>query len=317
MKNKATERLIPIIGADADLQSRMDQELKSERKKRSGKPVTPTSLSGFEENQRRNARYEISNAVTCYPVLSSREISTTDAMVGIAANIGVNGIKMRLDSLRPFNGMEILVGVESRSGQSQFASGVIVSVRKAGESAFDVSVDFSGYLHEVLECEQIIPVLDTEAMRFLLPYPEPVLASLCKVGAAISMSLDSVTLCPRCHALPTFRDGCSLCLSSNVKASKMIHHFACAHVDFVENFELEDELCCQKCRTRRMIVGSDYEYLDGPNMCYDCGQANLEKIQIGHCLSCEHRFPIETAYQMDIVGYRVKRLDVLHLIGTA
>ena len=97
----------------------------------------------------------------------------------------------------------------------------------------------------------------------------------------------------------------------------MIHHFACANVDFVENFELDNELCCQKCRTRRLIIGSDYEYLEGPNMCHDCGQANLEKIQIGHCLSCEYRFPSETAYSMEIIGYRVNRLDILGFIGTA
>ena len=65
-----------------------------------------------------------------------------------------------------------------------------------------------------------------------------------------------------------------------------------------------------------MIIGADYEYLDGPNMCYDCGQANLEKIQIGHCLSCEHRFPMTMAHEMEIIGYRVSRLDILVFIGT-
>lgn len=317
MKDKSTFGMIPIIGADADLQARMREELETERKKTSRARGQNSKISGFDENQRRNARYEISKSVICFPVLPSHEISVTEAMVGIAVNIGLNGMKVLVDSLQPFNGMEVLVGVECRPGEYQFVSGITVSTRKSGDSAFEVGVEFRGYLHEVLECEQIIPVLDTEEMRFNLTYPEPMLASLCKVGAAVSMQLDSVTLCPNCHGIPTLRYGCSLCLSNNVKASRMIHHFACANVDFVENFELENELCCQKCRTRKMIIGSDYEYLDGPNMCYDCGQANLEKIQIGHCLSCEHRFPFETVYHKDIVGYRVKRLDVLRFISTA
>ena len=309
--------MIPIIGAGADLQARMLEDLKSQRQKTAGTRVANSKIEGFEENQRQNARYEISKSAICFPILASREIAASESTVGIAVNIGVNGMKLMVDSMRPFNGMEVLVGIECRAGEYQFVSGVVVSTRKSSESAFEAGVEFRGYMHEVLECEQIMPMLDTDGMRFELPYPEPMLASLCKVGAAVSLPMDAVTLCPNCHGLPTFRYGCSLCLSNNVKASKMIHHFACANVDFVENFELENELCCQKCRTRRMIIGSDYEYLDGPNMCYDCGQANLEKIQIGHCLSCEHRFPVETAYQMDIVGYRVKRLDVLHFIGTA
>lgn len=317
MNEKEKVSLIPIIGADSELQARMLGQLESERKKAAGARFEHSKITGFDENKRQNARYEISKSVICFPILASREVSATEAMVGIAINIGINGMKLLVDSLQPFNGMELLIGVEWKPGEYRFVSGVIVATRRAGETAFEAGVEFRGYMHEVIGCEQIMPVLDTERMRFNLPYPEPMLASLCKVGAAVSLEMDSVLLCPNCHGIPTFRYGCSLCLSNNVKASKMIHHFACANVDFVENFEMDNELCCQKCRTRRMIIGSDYEYLDGPSMCYDCGQANLEKIQIGHCLSCEHRFPIETAYHMDIVGYSVKRLDILHFIGTA
>lgn len=309
--------MIPIIGGDGELQAQMLGLLHKKTTSTARTQVENPRINRFEENERKNARYEVSNPVICFPVLASHEVSTSDAMVGIAVNVGLKGIKLLVDSLHPFNGMEVLIGVEWRSGQYQFVSGIIVSSRKSGDSAFEIGVEFRGYLNEVLACEQVFPVLDTEDMRFILPYPEPTLASLCKVGAAASMSLDSVMLCPNCHGIPTFRYGCSHCLSSNVKSSRMIHHFACANVDFVENFELENELCCQKCRTRKMIVGSDYEYLDGPKMCYDCGQANLEKIQIGHCLSCEHRFPIETAFSQDIIGYRVKRLDVLHFIASA
>lgn len=213
--------------------------------------------------------------------------------------------------------MELIIGFEIRPGEYAFASGIVASTRQTSDTAFETGIVFRGYMHEVLSCDQIFPLLDRDDMKFRLPYPETVLASLCKIGAATTVPLDSVTLCPNCQGIPTFRTGCNLCLSSNVKASKMIHHFACAHVDFVENFEQDNELCCQKCRTRRMLVGSDYEYLDGPNVCYDCGQTSLEKIQIGHCLSCEHRFPVEMAYSMEIVGYSVKRLDVLLFIGSA
>lgn len=305
---------IPIIGADAELQTRMRAELERTRKTR---PATVhPRVSCYEKNERRNTRYDIANSVVCFPVLPSHEVDVACSMVGIAINIGMSGIKIHVDSVEPFQGLEVLVGIEQTSGEYHFCSGVVTSTRPT-TSGFEAGIQFRGYLHEVLETDQIFPLLDRAQMKFSLPYPESVLASLCKVGAAVSTSLDRVTLCPNCHGIPTFRWGCSLCLSSNVRTSKMIHHFACAHVDFVANFEQEEGLCCQKCRTRRLIVGSDYEYLDGPNICHDCGQANLEQIQIGHCLNCEYRFPIESAYSMEIVGYRVNKLDLLAFINSA
>ena len=306
---------VPIIGADPELQARMKADLEQARHTANGS--NHPCATKFAKNERANTRYPVSNSVVCFPILASHEVDVSFSLVGIAVDIGMSGIKILVDSTELDTGLEVLVGVEQRNGEYHFCSGVVTSSRQSGTSGFEAGIQFRGYIHEVLDADQIYPVLDRTEMRFGLPYPESVLASLCKVGAAMSMPLDAVMLCPNCRGIPTFREGCSLCLSSNVKASKMIHHFACAHVDFVENFEQDDQLCCQKCRTRRMIVGSDYEYLDGPNMCYDCGQANLEKIQIGHCLSCEFRFPIETAYTMEIVGYRVNKLDVLGFINTA
>ena len=126
-----------------------------------------------------------------------------------------------------------------------------------------------------------------------------------------------VTLCPHCHGIPTFRRGCSLCLSSNVKASKMIHHFACAHVDFVENFDRKMSFVVRSVELARLIIGSDYEYLDGPNMCYDCGQANWNKFKSAIVSAANIDSRSRSAYTMEIVGYRVNKLDVLGFINTA
>ncbi len=306
---------VPIIGADEELQTRLRSEVKTDRLRAAGKRTTNPKVAQFENNERRNARYDIANSIVGFPMLESKEIAVSNALVGIGLNIGTGGIKVLVDAIKPFEGMELVVGVEQFPNDYRFCSGVVTSVASAREGAFEVGIEFKGYMHEILECEQIVPVLERNEMKFIQPYPEAVLASLCRIGAAVSTPLDSVMLCPHCRGIPTLRFGCSSCLSSNVKASRMIHHFACANVDFVEAFETDGDLCCQKCRTRHMIVGSDYEYLNGPNVCYDCGQANLEKIQIGHCLGCEHRFDMETAHEMEIIGYRVNRLDILGFLA--
>jgi hypothetical protein len=304
---------IPIIGADAELQARMRTDVQGRRTEK--KQRSRDKVSAFNRNSRKNARYDITVPVTCFPVLDSREVSDNCTLVGIGLDIGVGGMKVLVDNIKPHVGMEVVVAIEFSPGDFRFRGGIVVST-VAVASGHEMSIDFRGFMHEVFENEHIIPQLDRDGLCYGLPYSESVLASLCKIGAATSVELDRMLLCPNCQSIPTFRFGCSLCLSSNVKASRMIHHFACANVDFVEVFEQEDELCCPKCLMRRMIIGSDYEYLEGPKMCFDCGQANLEKIQIGHCLSCENRFPAANAYDMKVMGYRVTGMDILAFINS-
>ena len=275
------------------------------------------SSVSLEDNQRKHARYPVCSSVVCFPVLDSYEICSDSALVGMTINISQQGINMRVEGERPYVNMEMLIGIEYRNGEYRYCGGTVVSVNAKGDDSFEVGVEFRGYMHELCQSENVFPLLIRDEMQYHLPHPEPVLASLCKVGAAVATRLDSIMLCPGCRGIPTFRFGCSLCLSSNVSSSKMIHHFGCAHVDFVAEFEFENELACPKCRTRRLIVGSDYEYLDGPNTCADCGQANLEKIQIGHCLSCEYRFPAQQAIEQTVLNYRVNRLDILAFINSA
>lgn len=305
---------IPIIGADAELQARMKAELSASRSLEPRRRVSPR-MTTFANNERKHNRYEISNPVVCFPVLEGHEVGSDTSFVGVAADISVTGVRVIIDGPTPYVGLQLVVGVEMNNGSYQFIGGTVTSVQNTAPTVSIVGVEFKGYMHEVLQSELIYPVLDRVDLKYGMPYPDSVLASICKVGAAASIHLDSILICPTCRALPTFRRGCAHCFSTNVRASRMIHHFACANVDFIEKFESDGSLLCQKCRTRDMIVGSDYEYLDGPNMCFDCGEANLEKVLIGHCLCCEHRFNIEQANELEVIGYRVNKLDVLVFIG--
>ena len=307
-----------IIGADAELQAKLLAQLSEKREIKARQPqISGSKMNSFANNQRRSNRYEISTPVVCFPVLQSREVSSDYSMIGVAADIGTNGMKLILEGSQPNLGLELVIGVEQKNGKYQYCAGTVASSRKVSPTTSEVGVQFCGYMYEVFESELLFPVLDPMTMKYTLPYPDSVMASICKIGGAVSIRLDSVLTCPSCGGIPTVRYGCAHCHSTNVSASTMIHHFACANVDFVERFEIGDELMCQKCRTRGMVVGSDYEYLDGPNTCSDCGEANLEKIQIGHCMSCENRFAFESAVEMEIIGYSVNKLDILVFIDTA
>ena len=306
-----------IIGADAALQAELLAELSEKRElKERQTPIDNSKMNSFANNQRRANRYEISTPVVCFPVLQSREVSSEYSMLGIAADIGTNGIRLILEGSQPNLGLELVIGVEQKNGRYQYCAGTVASSRRTSPTTSEVGVEFCGYMYEVFESELLFPVIDSATMKYTLPYPDSVMASICKIGGAVSIGLDNVLTCPTCGGLPTLRRGCAHCFSASVSASQMIHHFACANVDFVDQFEQGDELVCRKCRTRGMVIGSDYEYLDGPNTCSDCGEANLQKILVGHCTSCENRFNFESAIEMEIIGYSVNKLDILVFINT-
>ena len=302
----------------ADLQQRMLNEIEKARIASTADESSSFIFANPEENHRSAVRYSVTLPVLLYPVSASKEIDSTVSIQGMVRDINQGGMRVVLDSpALPRKGLELVACVELPNGEVGFCAGVVVDSRQSDGGLSEMSVRFGGFFHGVFLHDMIFPILERNQMRFNLPFPDLTLASLCSLGAANSEVLDRVLVCPRCQSIPTLRYGCSLCLSSNVNSSRMVHHFACAHVDFLERFETPEGLVCEKCRTKNMHVGSDYEYLNGPENCEDCGKSNLEKIQIGHCLSCEHRFPMETAKLLEIVGYRVKRLDILALIDSA
>ena len=307
---------IPIIGAGPELTAILQPMVnevdlaKPMKPRRRPKPVAKVS------ERRLHERFDISIPATCFPVKQSHELDSGASLPALVSDISLGGMKLQLSDSQPPLGTELVFAVQNR-GAIQFTSGEVVRSIRGRDGLVTAGIRFSGYVHELLQNEEVLPELNMGSMRYELPCPEPILTSLCDLGAAAMVELDEIIVCPFCQAVPTLRYGCNLCLSHRVKTSRMIHHFACANVDFVEKFEQGDELVCQKCRARKLIVGADYEYLDGPARCQDCGQTNLEPIAIGHCLGCENRFNLKQANNRKMYGYRVKRLDALALVDPA
>ena len=98
-------------------------------------------------------------------------------------------------------------------------------------------------------------------------------------------------------------------------AVRLIHHFACAHVGPICDFETSEGLVCPKCRRRRLVVGSDFEYQAGASRCLDCHWSGSELEQVGQCLRCAFRFAGRQAQSLEMIGYHVHRLDPLAFIA--
>ena len=340
MTSKNADLEIPAVSeACSSKTTKLRNELLALRAKQDhSNESTPESTYPIKDH-RSSARYDLSNAAVCYYVLPSGEVEIQSAIPAVLVDGSIGGMQLWVDSVVPAVGRELLVGIEHAGNELAWFGTRVVEGKRVVEGTrvvestraikgtqkdighSELHLAFAGSTYDLFQQNIIAPVLDRQDMKYRLPTSDAALKSLVAVGAAHRLSLDFVSVCPACQGIPTVRSGCGMCLSSHTETKKMIHHYACANVDFVENFEFETngrtEIFCKKCRCRNMIVGSDYEYLDGPNDCQDCGQSNLELTKIGHCLSCSNRFPLETAHNLELIGYRVKRLDILDIIHTA
>jgi hypothetical protein len=234
---------------------------------------------------------------------------------GFSKNISRDGIEFELSGCESLASSSVLLGVECPDGEIRFAGVANRHLAKC-ETGLRCGGDFSGVAHTMLEQSARVPLLDNEQFRFGMHFPEAVYRSWEVAGILKRTVLDRVLLCPKCQSVPTFRFACRSCGAGRLNHDLLIHHYACAYVGPAEQFEASEEsLVCPKCRTKHLAVGTDFEYAPGEFVCHSCGWHDHDLEQTGHCLSCEHRFPIHQSVEEELVGYDVERLDPLALLS--
>ena len=88
---------------------------------------------------------------------------------------------------------------------------------------------------------------------------------------------ERVHLCNNCNGgFLNYREVCPKCNSSDSVSQDLVHHFPCAYVGPIEDFQnnIDDQLDCPKCNKTLRHIGVDY---DKPSVLYTCN-------------SCHHRF---------------------------
>jgi CheY-like chemotaxis protein len=160
---------------------------------------------------------------------------------------------------------------------------------------------------------KLVPKLDPKHFQFKSQMSDNIMRQWALRGVLTQRQIDRVKTCPQCTGLATFRDGCPRCGSAFTRATQLIHHFPCALVAPVGEFEA-DGLVCPKCRARDLVVGADFEYLDGPRNCTECRWTDVRTALLGECLACGLRFPGDKAHEKEIIQFYVPRLDLLALI---
>jgi Thaumarchaeal output domain 1 len=278
-------------------------------------PTHVAAATAAPDDRRSESRYVVCRTVVAVPLLPDGRLDWAQRIDGVSVDLSADGIGFELATDRGLAAGRLAIGVEDRSGKMQCEGIEICRAEQVSPSRMRVGARFGGPAHELLRPENLIPTLDPQTMQFTTRFSPETLRNWVELGLLRPVVMDRVQLCPKCRSLPTFRQGCRACGSGRVVSERLIHHFACAHVAPVRDFETDGGLVCPKCRTRHLIVGADYEYSNGPYHCLACQWTDTELEQVAHCLRCGFRFPGHQALEQELVGYDANRLDVLALLA--
>jgi ribosomal protein L40E len=276
--------------------------------------LDPNELAELCEQQigRRDKRFPLERPVQVTAVSLDGMLDVAQRHSGTSREISVRGISVELASGTFHASQPLLLAIHREQIGVQYAGLIVRRVELLGNRTVRLGADFGGPAADVLSTGHLMPQFRQDQMAFVLPQAPQVYDNWADAGVLQKQLLDHVMVCPRCAALPTVRNACRKCGSGRVTTDRLIHHFACAYVGFLGEFETgTDELVCPKCQLRKIAIGADFEYLIGQHRCRSCGWRDSEVELVGHCLRCSNRFEMAQAREQELYRYDVSRLDPL------
>jgi hypothetical protein len=266
---------------------------------------------------RRFPRHILHQPLVGIPILPDGSPDWEHRRSGRSVNLSLGGMGVEFDCADGWNAGEMVVVIQGPASPLGCAGLEIRHTRRIASGGLEIGGQFGGLAQEILRSENLIPTFHAPSLQFSPGLPADMLERWEQIGVLSSYVYDRVQLCPECRGLPTFRQGCPRCGAARLTNERLIHHFACAHVGAMADFEADDELVCPKCRTRRLVVGADYEYMKGPYHCLECHWSDMELEPVGQCIRCGFRFPGYQAHVEELRAYRANQLDILAILPTS
>jgi hypothetical protein len=119
-----------------------------------------------------------------------------------------------------------------------------------------------------------------------------------------------VYLCTNCSGgYLNYREVCPKCNSSNSDAEDLVHHFPCAYVGLVSDFEntIDDELNCPKCNKTLRHIGVDYDKPSMLHTCKSCSHKYQDFNVKALCLLCGHDNEVDKLIPKAIYDYKLTK----------
>jgi hypothetical protein len=264
------------------------------------------------DRQAEQTRFRFPKPLVIVPVLPDGSPDWEHRSIGVPMDITREGeLELYWGSTTELPTTSLIALLQQPDGTHAAAGIDIDSVRNLDHGGIKVIGHVGGFGEEILSPDNLTPSFDPDTLSLRLGLADEILAKWAAIGAFESVFVDKIQVCPLCESLPTFRSGCPNCGSAQIENDQLIHHFACAHVGRVGDFECEGDLVCPKCRKRHLIVAADFDYVTGPYHCRNCEWTNVQAERVAQCLRCKYRFPAHQAETTELRGYRVQRLDPL------
>jgi len=258
----------------------------------------------FEAEQRRLA---------FIPLLLDSSPGALLPATAIASGSSACGLELELVAKTRIEAFAAVIGCENLLGRRLFATLMIDSQTLMGETLRIRGHWANEDRDDVLAPERLRPRVDPRSLRFVYGLPEDILDRWCDLGVMRRYLVDRVMLCDRCQAIPSWRQGCHVCGSGRITKERLVHHFACSHLDRAIEFETAEGLQCPRCGVSNLVADVDFEAIDGPVNCFDCRATGGKTVMAAMCHGCHRRFGMEDALEHSLNAYHVERLDPLHL----
>lgn len=129
-----------------------------------------------------------------------------------------------------------------------------------------------------------------------------------KQGWFNTKMIDKLHLCPTCEsAHSNLRATCTKCRSVNIQEEDLVHHFPCAHIAPISDFEKEGGhgLHCPKCDKALRHIGNDYDKPSAIYNCNDCHHTFQQPEYRSLCIDCGEDVPIEKMEETSIYSYEL------------
>lgn len=266
--------------------------------------------------RRRKPRYLLTRPLVAIPITLANRPDRVQAAEGISLDLAERGIGFELAGVTHLPTARMVIGVEADDDQYYFATIRTCTVQSL-PGGLRIGAKFVTPDDDPLAESKLLPTLDSATGRLVTALPAEIADLWVERGVLEPYLLDRVLVCPRCGGLPTFREACRACGSVQVVADPLVHHFACAYVGSLGEFQVGDELVCPKCHRKPLVVGADFEHARGPYQCLDCAWTDADLELAAQCLACEHRFPRHHAGEQELVAYYVNRLDPLAFLAAS
>lgn len=257
-----------------------------------------------------HGRSECSVPLSAFALTSDGHIASQEPFAAVVTSCGDCSASLSLGWDAMPAHPSLVLGMPTLDGRTLFA-GCVLTSHEVRDDGIHCKVNRGGVGELVLAEDARVPTLNTEFFQYRLPYADSVYDSWSRAGILKRTVLDRVLVCGKCRSVATFRFACRQCGSGRVAHKMLAHHFACAFVAPVSEFETAETLKCPNCRTKHLVAGTDFEYMPGDNECDVCGWSDRELEQTGHCLNCDSRFAAHKAVEQELVGYHVERLASL------